>query len=123
AEAWLIAAGLWLGACLAAARFLMTRNLRWVTAAGGCLVGLAVLGGFWWADARRYDPRPVVVVAVDTPLRTGNGGSYPPRDGFDRPLPKGAEARELTRRGGWVQVELTGGAVGWVPDRAVLPAG
>ncbi|MBX9627085.1 MAG: hypothetical protein K2X82_25005, partial [Gemmataceae bacterium] len=120
AEAWLIALGLWVGAGLAAARFLMTRNLRWAVAAGGCLVGLAVLGGVWWDDARKHDPRPVVVVSADTPLRAGNGDSYPAR--LDRPLPRGVEARELARRGGWVQVELAGGAVGWLPDRSVLPA-
>ena len=120
AEAWLIALGLWAGACLAAARFAMTRNLRWVAAAAGCFVGLAVLGGLWWDDARKHDPRPVVVVTVDTTLRAGNADSYPAR--LDRPLPRGVEARELARRGGWVQVELAGGAVGWLPERTVIPA-
>ena len=34
---------------------------------------------------------------------------------LNAPLPAGAEVRELSRRGGWVQVELPGGAVGWLP--------
>ena len=122
AEAWLIAGGLWLGACLATARAAMTRSPAWVVAAGVALIGLVTLGGFWWDDARRLDARPVLVLAVDAPLRTGNGDSYPAREGFERPLPKGVEARELLRRGGWVQVELAGGAVGWLPERSVLPA-
>lgn len=63
---------------------------------------------------------PVVVVAADTLLRTGNGTSFPPR--IESPLPRGAEVRELGRRGGWVQVELPGGAVGWLPDASVLGA-
>lgn len=61
---------------------------------------------------------PVVVVAKDTVLRTGNGDAYPPR--VEAPLPRGAEVRELGRRGGWVQVELPGGAVGWLPAASVL---
>jgi hypothetical protein len=30
------------------------------------------------------------------------------------------EARLLHRRGGWLQVEFPGGAVGWVPQAAAL---
>lgn len=62
--------------------------------------------------------RPVVVVMADTVLRSGNGPSFPART--DAPLPRGAEVRELGRRGGWVQVELAGGAVGWLPEASVL---
>lgn len=71
------------------------------------------------ADERAEAERPVVVIAADVPLRTGNGTAYPTR--IDALLPRGAEVRELGRRGGWVQVELPGGAVGWVPATAVLP--
>ena len=63
-------------------------------------------------------PSPVLVLATDEVLRTGNGPSFPTRT--DAPLPRGAEVRELARRGGWVQVELPGGAVGWVRESAVL---
>jgi hypothetical protein len=50
-------------------------------------------------------------------LRTGNADSYPPRTAF--PLPPGAEVTILRHRGGWAQVQLAGGAVGWVQDGEV----
>lgn len=59
---------------------------------------------------------PALVVAEPTALRTGNGASFPAR----LTLPAGAEVQELHRRGGWVQVELPGGGVGWVPSAALL---
>ena len=62
--------------------------------------------------------KPIVVITSDVALRTGNGTAFPTR--IDALLPHGAEVRELGRRGGWVQVELAGGAVGWVPASAVL---
>ena len=118
AEAYLAAGGLWLLACLAVARFVMSRATGWLGFGGLCLLALGLLGWLWWQDARSHDPRPVVVVAEDVELRKGNGHSYPPR--FVQKLPKGVEARELGRRGGWVQVELAGGAAGWLPEPAVL---
>ena len=54
---------------------------------------------------------PVVVTARDVPLRIGNGVDYPAK--LD--LPRGCEVRRLYERGGWLQVETGGGAVGWVP--------
>lgn len=66
-----------------------------------------------WADDR------VRVVSADrVTLRRGNGESYPAR--VSEKLPRGAEVSELGRRGGWVQVELAGGAVGWLPETAIL---
>jgi hypothetical protein len=59
-----------------------------------------------------------VVISKNEELRTGNGNAFPTR--IDALLPRGAEVRELGRRGGWVQVELAGGAVGWVPANVVL---
>jgi hypothetical protein len=117
AEAFALAAGLWLVACLAAARYRMSRAPGWLGLAGLAAAGLLVLGGLWWHEARHADPRPLVVVAADTVLRKGNADAYPPR--LEGRLPAGVEARELTRRGGWVQVELAGGAVGWLPEAAV----
>jgi hypothetical protein len=56
----------------------------------------------------------VVVIAADgVLLRKGNGPSFPPR--FDTPLNRGVEASLLYRRGDWLQIELSGGEVGWVP--------
>ena len=63
------------------------------------------------------EPLPVVVVS-ETILREGNGHTYPAR--VVEMLPRGAEVRELARRGGWMQVEIPGGAVGWVPLAAVI---
>lgn len=117
-EAHLIAGGLWLLACLAVARFRMTRAGSWLVVSGLCSTGLLLLGGLWWQDDRQRDVRSLVVVMDDGELRKGNGPSYPPR--FAQRLPRGVEARVLSRRGGWVQVELAGGAVGWFPEAAVL---
>jgi hypothetical protein len=51
-------------------------------------------------------------------LRRGNGRSYPPR--YPTPLNRGVEARRLFERGDWLQIELSGGEVGWVERAAIL---
>lgn len=124
AEAYLAAGLLWVVVCLAAARYAMTRAPWLPPLAGAGLVGLAVLGGLWWYDWRQHTAdaaRPVVVVTADVPLKAGNGDLWPDR--VKGKLPRGVEARALARRGGWVQVELAGGAVGWLPEAAVIAAG
>jgi hypothetical protein len=121
AEAWLIAGALWLAACAGVARFAMTRNAGWLVLSGACVAGLLALGVLWLQDARireREEALPLLVLAKDATLRRGNADAYPPR--FDAELPKGAEVRELSRRGGWVQVQLPGGAVGWLPESVVI---
>jgi hypothetical protein len=87
-------------------------------AAVGLLGLLAVASAGIHIATDRLDP--VLVLTADDVLRTGNGPSFPAR--LDAPLPRGAEVRELTRRGGWVQVEIPGGAVGWVRESVVLSA-
>ncbi len=119
-EGGLLAGGLWLAACLAVTRFVMTRRGRWLAASAACLAGLAALGGLWWHDARvraAVAARPLAVVAADAVLRTGNAESYPAR--FASPLPAGVEVRVLGDRGGWLHVELAGGAAGWLPAAVV----
>jgi hypothetical protein len=60
---------------------------------------------------------PLLVLSKDAVvLRRGNGVSYPPR--FDAPLNRGVEASLLFRRGNWMQVELMGGQIGWIPSDA-----
>jgi len=97
-----------------AAAWLTTRP-RWavLVAAAGLLGFVAVLGIMTWPRAA---PGNVAVVRAEkgTVLRTGNADSYPPRTAF--PLPPGAELTILGHRGGWAQVQLAGGAVGWVRE-------
>jgi hypothetical protein len=96
----------------------------WITAhgglalSGGALVLAAILIGGWlgWEDARnrvRWSEPAAVVLAPGTDLRTGNSDEYPKR--FDGRLPAGVELRVLGQRGGWLQVELADGTVGWAP--------
>jgi hypothetical protein len=121
ADAWVVAGGLWLVACTGVTRFAMTRNGFWLVVAGLGTTALLVLGGLWIQDDRRRtrdESLPLLIVFDDTTLRRGNAPAYPPR--LDAVLPKGAEVRELTRRGGWVQVQLPGGAIGWLPESAVI---
>ena len=121
AEAFAAAGGLWLLVCLGVARFAMTRAGWWLAFAGWWLVCLMVLSGLWYQDHRhrmRNEGKPPVVLKFDATLRKGNGNFWPPR--LDANLPRGVEARELGRRGGWVQVELAGGTVGWVPETVVM---
>lgn len=88
-------------------------------------VGVAILmvcGGLAWKRGAEMDAdraELTLVLRSDKPLRKGNGESYPTR--IEAPLPRGAEVRELDRRGGWVHVRLAGGTMGWLPERALLP--
>ncbi len=78
-----------------------------------CFISAFTLSRWVAVDA----PIPLVLAKPAT-LRVGNGSSYPAK--LSDRLPAGAELKELTRRGGWVQVELPGGAAGWVPESDVL---
>lgn len=119
AEAWVLVGVLGLLASACVARFVMTRAAGWLWAVGAFALLLAAFGALWLHDARvRSGDRPAHVLLSDAVLRTGNASSYPDR--LDSPLPAGAEVRELSRRGGWVQVELPGGTVGWLPLSALV---
>jgi hypothetical protein len=59
----------------------------------------------------------VVIGADDVLLRRGDGLAFPPR--YATPLPRGTEARLRRERGDWLQIELTGGEIGWVPRELV----
>lgn len=95
-------------------RWLAVGGVTWLLA-GLLAVGLA-------AQARREmqdETSPTVVVAKDGVLiRKGNGFAYPPR--YETPLNGGVEARLRFDRGDWLQIELAGGEVGWVPRSACL---
>lgn len=98
---------------------------RWVTvrtfgsrlAIAGGIVGIAMIA---WASVELGDvgPAPAVVAESRTTLRRGNGDSYPPR--LPEPLPVGTEIEVIGERGGWLQVRIPGGALGWLPTTACL---
>jgi len=125
-EAQLLAALFWFLICSGLARFAMTRTNWWLAFAGLWLGALLLLGGLWLRDERaqqRDNEHPLVVVANDVFLRKGNSESFPLRLEGAAKLPPGVEARELTRRGGWVQIRLAGGVIGWIPEAAALKSG
>jgi len=104
-------------------RWLMVRGRRWLlggAAAAALAAGLTALTVFAVRSEREERERPLVVISDDgVLLRKGDGPNYPPR--YDTPLNKGVEARRLFERDGWVQVELSGGEVGWAPrDRLLI---
>ncbi len=121
ADRWLGAGLLWFLLWFGVAQFLMTRRAIWLVLSLLGSVVLLVGGILWWTDERRLQEEEslqLLIVKEDTILRRGNAGVYPPR--LEAALPPGAEVRALTRRGGWVQVQLAGGAVGWLPEGVVL---
>ncbi len=104
-------------ACLVLTRWRMLGR-TWLLRGGTIALAAAVLltaslaVDEWdkWSESRQ----PLVVIADDgVLLRKGNGLTYPPR--YETPLNCGVEARLRFARGEWVQIELTGGEVGWVP--------
>jgi hypothetical protein len=122
ADSWVLAGLLWFVVCAAMARFAMTRNLLWLAFSGLALAGLAALGWLWFEDTRarqRIEALPLLIVSGDAMLRKGNADAFPSK--LEPALPKGVEVRERLRRGGWVQVELASGVIGWLPEPAVIP--
>lgn len=104
-----------------ARRFTARDNWAGPVAAVGGAGMLACLLLLWTFNSERSadEERPSLVVSAEVYLRKGNGMTHPPR--IDFPLPRGTEIRERTRRGGWVQVEVAGGAVGWLPEGVLRP--
>ncbi|MHB8736713.1 MAG: tetratricopeptide repeat protein [Terriglobales bacterium] len=103
-------------------RWRMVRRGR-LLAAGLITLLLTVLLSAWLMvrirEEQEQNAHPLVVIARDgVLLRRGNGTAFPTR--YNMPLPRGVEARRLFERSGWVQMELSGGEVGWLPREAVL---
>ncbi len=101
----------------------------WMTGRGWALIlGLIALAGSvslagvaaaWWRQERDDAAHPLAVIATDgVRLRRGDGTAYPPR--YEARLRPGVEARLLHIRGDWLQLELAGGEVGWVPHENVV---
>ncbi len=96
---------------------------RRFTARDGWAVPVAVLGGVllavagvavWQLHREASAEPPPLVLTRQTTLRKGNGDTYPPR--LEGDLPRAAEVTPRLCRGGWVQVELPGGVIGWLPE-------
>ena len=118
-EAFLILGASWFATCLGIARFAMTRVPGWMIASIGSASAFGLLATLWVLDQRRaveVNARPLVIVNRLQSLKAGNGESWPDR--LKWKLPPGAEARELSRRGGWIQIELANGTAGWIPESA-----
>ncbi len=118
---WLAALAYGLG-CAAATRWLMVRRGPLPAAAASAL-GVAILASaVMILEERRLQQivyQPFAVVAEDEVLlRKGNGLGYPLR--ADVPLNRGVEAWLLFSKGDWLQVELAGGEVGWLPREYAL---
>jgi tetratricopeptide (TPR) repeat protein len=119
---WLLFFGMYSVGWLGLVRWWMIR--RTLTLAVGIVAfGLATVVlcsaalALW--NERQEAVHPVVVIAQDhVLLRKGNGVLYPPR--YETPLNRGVEARLRFERADWLQIELAGGQMGWVPRAAVL---
>jgi hypothetical protein len=116
-----LAALAYAGGCVLLTRWRMVRRAWLLPAAAALLAAAAALAvGLLGRDPGAGGP--VVVLSADgVLLRKGDGPLYPPR--FDTPLGRGVEARLLARRGGWLQVELAGGEVGWVARKDAVVEG
>ena len=112
----------YLAAWFALTRWLMARRPLLAVLALLSFLGAAVLGVVVYEEARREQvegARPLVVIADDgVLLRKGNSLSFPPR--WQTPVNKGVEARLLFERGDFVQIQLAGGEIGWVPRNLVV---
>jgi hypothetical protein len=101
---------------------------RWAIARRGLLIALlafllASMIGFAWGSDQWQEGEttrhPLIVVKDTTPLRIGNGSSYPVHS-FLPAAVRGMEGRLLYVRGEWLQVEFPGGDVGWLNQDRVL---
>jgi hypothetical protein len=86
----------------------------WKWCVVGILLVMALLPAINFGVMRYRESRdtsnPPIVVKSETELRTGNGIEYPSK----LTVPRGVEAREIARRGDWVQIEFASGRTGWV---------
>lgn len=92
---------------------------RWALGASFVVGSLAFGTWFVWQSqqAADYWQQPTAVVrSGGVELRLGNSNEYPRR--FDGRFPEGVELAILGERGGWLQVELANGMVGWIPQQA-----
>jgi tetratricopeptide (TPR) repeat protein len=107
---------------LALARWWMVRRRVWLSVAAFNLAAALLFLSFWGIECWQLHAEsryPTAVVAQDgLQLLVGNGSRFPAR--YETPINRGVEARVRYDRGRWLQVELAGGEIGWVPRAAVL---
>jgi len=109
--------GMFVGGWIAFARAWVLQRGGWTFAVVGWVFAVAILVTIVMEQS--VNPPKFVVVSRDgVTLRQGNAESYPAR--MEVPLVRGIEATLIHERGGWAQLELSNGAVGWLPHSAVL---
>lgn len=103
-------------------RWWMTRRSLWLNVACGFAAISAITVIAWmieWQSIKAESERPIVVIARDgVQLLVGNGSRYPAR--YETTLNRGVEGRVRYQRGSWLQVELGGGQIGWLPRSVVV---
>jgi tetratricopeptide (TPR) repeat protein len=113
---------LYLGGWVAMTRWIMVRRSFFLALGLGAYLAAGGLALVLFNAARREKAEmdtPLVVLADDgVLLRKGNNLNFPPR--WKTPVNKGVEARLLFERGDFVQIQLAGGEIGWVPRKFVL---
>jgi hypothetical protein len=120
-EAWLLGGLLWGLVFASATRFTMTRQPLWLAFGVVGLLLLVIMGSLWSWEHRlreRENAHPIGVLTEDVVLRKGNSDTYPVK--LEGRLPRGVELRLLNERGGWFQVQLADGSIGWVPRSVLL---
>jgi hypothetical protein len=91
----------------------MTRRRLLLAGSLAALSGAGLLTFVAVSDAAGKPSKPLVVIAEDgVLLRKGDGLSFPPR--YPTPVNRGVEGQLLAERGKWLQIELSGGEVGWL---------
>jgi hypothetical protein len=95
---------------------------RWVGCLALCQLAIAIpwLGCLIMeaSETPGEDVSSVIIAQSGVRLRQGNGFAYP-----EHPTAKlnpGREARLLSQREDWLQIELPGGEIGWVPRASCL---
>jgi tetratricopeptide (TPR) repeat protein len=117
------ALALYVLAWLAVGIWLMVRR-RWVIVVAilfflTCTLPAVGWGYLEYRIAQDQEQALVVVAVNGATLRRGNGALYPQHARLPV-VNRGMEARLLSERGGWVQVQFPGGDIGWLPRGAVL---
>jgi hypothetical protein len=109
-------------AWVAVTRWLMLRRGRLLAGAVGTFVAAGALAALFAvlarAERQERDHPPVVIAEDGVLLRRGDNLAFPPR--YETPVNRGVEGRLLFEREGWLQIELAGGEVGWVPQAYAL---